>query len=188
VPAEGDHLLFVMPRRSETARVDASRDRKILIHTSDKTRQLLDEEGTLVEVVSSRTGQVEHAFVTPQLASQRREERTAALFGNLLAVYGNNDDTAIYRLSDGVRLMAFFGRALAGDDRLGMIAATNRPQELTVYGLTNGKPLASYILDHNVLAARFLPDQKQLLVLTASQHVYRLDLTALSASGKSRPD
>jgi len=114
--------------------------------------------------------------VTPQLASNRREERTAGLFGNLLAVYGNNNNTVVYSASDGARMLAFFGRALAGDEKLGMVAATNRPQELSVYDVRTGHLLASVILDQNVLAARFVPDQKQLLVLTATQHVYRLDL------------
>jgi hypothetical protein len=81
--------------------------------------------------------------------------------------------------------------SLAGDDTLGMIAATNRPQELTVYSVANGKPLTSVILDHNVLAARFVPERKELLVLTATQHVYRLDLQDLvsqaGSPGPTRP-
>jgi len=130
--------------------------------------------------VESRTGVVQHAIAAPQLASNRREERTAGLYGNLLAVYGNSNDTSVYRVSDGARALAFFGRALAGDDRLGMIAATNRPQELTVYDVANGRMLMSVLLDENVLAARFVPERKLLLVLTASQHVYQLSLDSLT--------
>jgi len=33
-------------------------------------------------------------------------------------------------------------------------------------------------LDHYVLAARFIPEKRQLLVLTATQRVYVLDLPA----------
>ena len=176
VPADDDRLLFVMGRQSQTGSTEASRSARQLIRTSDKPRQLFGDDGTLVEIVSSRTGAVERALVTPQLASNRREERTAGLFGNLLAVYGNNNNTVVYSASDGARMLAFFGRALAGDEKLGMVAATNRPQELSVYDVRTGHLLASVILDQNVLAARFVPDQKQLLVLTATQHVYRLDL------------
>jgi hypothetical protein len=179
VPADGDRLLFVMDRQSVTGGAEAARNRKKLIRTSDEAKQLFTEQGTLIEIVSNRTGVVERALVAPQLASYRREERTAALFGNLVAVYGNNNNTVIYRASDGARLLAFFGRALAGDEALAMVAATNRPQELTVYDVANGRPLATVTLDHNVLAARFVPQQKQLLVLTAAQHVYRLDLDSL---------
>jgi hypothetical protein len=186
VPADGDQLLFVMDRQSATGSAEAGRNKKKLIRTSDESKQLLGERGTLIEIVSNRTGVVESALVAPQLASNRREERTATLFGNLVAVYGNNNDTVVYRTSDGARLLACFGRALAGDDALGMVAATNRPQELTVYDVANGKPLASVILDHNVLAARFVPGQKQLLVLTAAQHVYRLDLDSLAGKARSQ--
>lgn len=36
---------------------------------------------------------------------------------------------------------------------------------------------AGIMLDHNVLAVRFVPGEKQLLVLTATQYINKLDLT-----------
>jgi hypothetical protein len=180
IPADGEQILFVMDRRSLTGASEASRNRKVLVHTSDDIKRIIDEQGTLIEVLQSRTGVVEHAIAAPQLASNRREERAAGLYGNLLAVYGNSNDTSVYRVSDGARVLAFFGRALAGDDRLGMIGATNRPQELTVYDVANGRMLMSVLLDENVLAARFVPERKLLLVLTASQHVYQVSLDRLT--------
>jgi hypothetical protein len=86
-------------------------------------------------------------------------------------VYGNNNNTMVYRISDGTRMMAFYGRALAGDEKLGMIAATNRPQELTVYDVSDGMLLATVMLDENVVVARFVPARSELLVLTAAQHI-----------------
>ena len=180
VPADGDRILLVMDRQSPAGVSEAGRSGAKLIRTSDEIKQLFNEQGTLIEVISNRTGAVEHAFVAPQLSSPRREERTAALFGNLLAVYGNENNTEVYRITDGARLLAFFGRALAGDDGLGMIAATNRPQELTVYNVADGASLLSVKLDHNVLAARFVPKQNQLLVLTATQQVYKIDLSGIT--------
>lgn len=180
VPADKDKILFVTDRESAAGLDEAGRNRKVLVHTSDLTFQLLNPLGTLVEVVSNRTGQVEHALLGPQFGAQR-DQRTAGLFGGDLAIYGNHNDTTVYRLADGVRILAFFGRALAGDESVGMIAATNRPQELNLYDAIHGKPLASYLLDQTLIAARFVPQQKQLLVLTASQHVYRFDLSALPA-------
>jgi hypothetical protein len=179
VAADGDRILLVMDRESESGTGEAGRNRSKLLRTSDEIHQLFKEQGTLVEVIANRTGAVEHAFVAPQLSSFRREERTAALFGNLLAVYGNSNNTAVYRVSDGSRLFAFFGRALAGDDGLGLVAATNRPQELTIYSVADGAARLNVKLDHNILAARYVPGQKKLLVLTATQHVYEVDLSAL---------
>ncbi|HUB28739.1 MAG TPA: M48 family metalloprotease [Terracidiphilus sp.] len=179
VPADGDKLLFVMGRRSPAGNSEVSRNKKRLIQTSDKQNQLLTEFGTLVEIVSGRTGAVERAIIAPPISSPRREERTAALFGNLLAVYGNHNDTAIYRTSDGKRLAGFFGRALAADEQLGLVAATNRLQELSLYDVAGGQRRAHLLLDQEIIAARFVPENKQLLVLTANQHVYRLDIPAL---------
>lgn len=182
VPSDGDKTLFVMDRESGTGGGEAGRISRKVVHTADLTRQIFNPQGTLIEVVTNRTGQVERALLAPQLSSQEREERTAGLFGSFLAVYGNNNNTTVYRVTDGARLVAFFGRALAGDDSLGMIAATNRPQELDIYDCAHGKLVASYLLDHELIAARFLLEQRQLLVLTATQHVYRLDLSRLSGA------
>jgi hypothetical protein len=179
VPTENEKLLIITDRESRAGLSELSRCRGRVVKTSDRTRQLLDPQGTLIEIVSNRTGKVEQAVLAPQMPSTRREERTAALFGKLLAVYGNNNDTSVYRTSDGKRMLGFFGRALAGDEMLGMVAATNRVQELTIYGVATGKELASLKLDHAVLAAHFVPETKELLVLTATQRIYRINLAPL---------
>ncbi len=181
VPVDGDKILLVMDRQSGTGIGDTSHYRKQLVQTSDMPREFLYRKGTVIEIVSNRTGVVERVVIAPQISSWRREERTANLFGDLLAVYGNNNDTSIYRTTDGKRLLGFFGRALAGDEQLGMVAATNGPQELMIYDLASGKKIASFMLDHFVLGARFVAATKELVVLTATQNVYRFNLQALSA-------
>jgi hypothetical protein len=80
----------------------------------------------------------------------------------------------VYRTGNGQRLFAFFGTALAGDSTMGLVAATNRPQEIIVYEAPSGKIVMHVDLDHYPLAARFLPATRELLVLSATQHVYRL--------------
>ncbi len=177
VQADDDKILFVMDRESPTGLDRASRHGVKVIHTVDLGFQFLNPQGTLVEVIANRTGKTEHALLSPQLGSNQIDQRTASLFGSYLAVYGNSNNTTVYRVSDGARLVAFFGRALAGDDSLGMVAATNRLQELNIYDCANGGLLAHYLLDQDVIAARFVPQLKQLLVLTAAQHLYRIDLS-----------
>lgn len=176
VQADGDKTLLVTDRTNWYGGGK-------LIHTSDLPLQFINPSGTVVAVIANRTGKLEHVFFAPQLFIGNRpsDERTANLFGSLLAVYGNNNATTVYRVSDGSRLLAFFGRALAGDDTLGMVAATNRIQELNIYDTAHGKLLAHYLLDQAVIAARFVPERKQLLVLTASQRVYCIDLSKLSS-------
>ena len=182
VQADDDKMLFVMDRESGTGLGEADRNRKMLIRTSDLQREFLNAQGTLVEVISNRSGKTARALLAPQLPSRQREERSAGLFGNFLAVYGNNNNTTVYRMSDGVRLVAFFGFALAGDDSLGLVAATNRLQEINLYNCATGTLIAHYLLDQKVIAARFIPQQKQLLVLTATQNIYTIDLSRLAPS------
>ena len=176
VQADGDKTLFITDRTSWAGGGK-------LIHTSDLPLQFINPAGTVVGVMSNRTGKPEHVLFAPQLSvgNGQSNEPPAGLFGSLLAVYGNNNDTTVYRVSDGSRVIAFFGRALAGDDTLGMVAATNRIQELNIYETAHGKVLAHYLLDQAVIAARFVPERNQLLVLTAAQHVYGIDLSKLSS-------
>jgi hypothetical protein len=184
---DGDRLLLVMDRRSLTGGSELDHNRKLTVRTSDEYKEL-EERGLVVEVVSRRTGAPERLVVAPETASGRRDGRTAALYGGLLAIQGSNDDTVVYRIADGQRLAAFFGRAIAGDAGLGLIAATNRPQEVTVYEVATGKEMARVTLDHYPLAARFVPEKRQLLVLTATQRVYALDLPATGpAAGGAKP-
>jgi len=136
------------------------------------------ERGLVVEVISRRTGAPERLIVVPEVGSWNNDERSAALYGDLLAVHGESNDSVVYRISDGARLLAFSGHAIAGDASLGLIAANNRPQDVTVYDVVTGKEVVRVTLDHYVLAARFIPEKRQLLVLTATQRVYVLDLPA----------
>jgi hypothetical protein len=91
-------------------------------------------------------------------------------------VHGNSNNSVIYRLSDGQRLGAFYGRAIAGDGKLGLIAATNRDQEVMILDATTGKELKRVIVDHLPRAARFIAGKNALMVLTATQRVYTIDL------------
>jgi hypothetical protein len=51
---------------------------------------------------------------------------------------------------------------------------------VTIYDVATGKEVKHVTLDNNVLEARFIPATRQLLVLTATQRVYALDLPAVA--------
>jgi hypothetical protein len=178
----GDQLLLLMDRRSLTGGNELDHNKKLAVRTSDEFKEMV-ERGLVVEVISRRTGKPQRLVVAPETSFGGRDLRTAALFGDMLAVQGNRDNSVVYRLSDGARLLAFLGQAIAGDAGLGLIAATNRPQEVTVYEVATGKKVAHIMLDNDVLAARMISEKRQLRVLTATQHVYTLDLPA---AGESR--
>ncbi len=180
VQADGDKLLLVMDRRTVTAGNEVDRYRKLEVRTADLVKEWI-ERGILVEVISGRTGVPERLVLAPEASSSETDQRTVSLYGDMLAIHGNDENTVIYRVSDGARLLAIFGNALAGDTGLGLIAATNRPQELTIYEVAAGREVRRATLDHLALAARFVPEKRQLLVLTATQRVYTLDLSSAGA-------
>jgi hypothetical protein len=181
VDTDGDQLLLLMDRRSFTGGDELDHNRKLTIRTSDEYKELT-ERGLVVEVISRRTGVPERLIVAPEVGYGSSDQRNAALYGNLLAIRGSSNNSVVYRISDGVRLLAFPGSVLAGDASLGLIAATNRPQDVMIYDVATRKEVMRVTLDHYILAARFIPEKRQLLVLTATQHVYALDLPATGAA------
>jgi WD40 repeat protein len=174
---DGDQLLLLMDRRGFTGGDEVDHNKRLVVRSIDEYKEFA-ERGLVVEVISRRTGAPERLIVVPEVGSWNNDERSAALYGDLLAVHGESNDSVVYRISDGARLLAFSGHAIAGDASLGLIAANNRPQDVTVYDVVTGKEVVRVTLDHYVLAARFIPEKRQLLVLTATQRVYVLDLPA----------
>ncbi|MGO9776651.1 MAG: M48 family metalloprotease [Terracidiphilus sp.] len=176
---DGDQLLLLMDRRSRSGGEELDHYRKLMVQTSDETKEFL-ESGVVVEVVSRRTGVPERVVVAPEKGFGRSDVRSAVLYGDLLAIYGSSNNTVVYRLTDGARLLAFSGSAIAGDAGMGLIAATNQPQQVIIYDVATGKEVKRVTLDNYAMAARFIPATRQLLVLTATQRVYALELPAVA--------
>ena len=108
------------------------------------------------------------------------------MYGDYAVVHGSLNNSTIYRISDGKRQGAFYGRAIAGDGKMGLIAATNRDQEVTIYDAMNGKELKQVTVDQVPCAARFVKEKNALLVLTTSQRVYSIDLPTPTSPGTAR--
>jgi hypothetical protein len=92
----------------------------------------------VVEVISRRTGTPERLIVAPEVGYGNSDERSAQLYGDLLAIHGESNASVVYRISDGARLLAFSGRSIAGDASLGLIAVNKRLQDITVYDVATG--------------------------------------------------
>jgi outer membrane protein assembly factor BamB len=172
---DGDTLLLVWDLPSD----ETSRDGKMLVKASDKKGEWV-ERGMLVEVVAARTGELRRKIVVPERGSEgsSADRRWVWQYGNYLVVHGNQNNSVIYRLTDGQRMGAFYGRAIAGDGKLGLIAATNHDQEVKILNAATGKVVKQVTVDHFPRAARMVPGKNALLVLTATQRVYSIDLPA----------
>ena len=165
------------------------------VWSSDETGD--KHQGWLTETVDSKTGNILSQTVTPQVYPIDRdrstswyysylpERRSSQQWGNIVAVRGFSEDSTLYNAKTGARLMGLWGYALAASDQLGLVASRDRDQELSVYQLSTGHELLRLTLDTMVRSARFLPEKKQLLVLTSNQSLYTIDLSSnLTAAGK----
>lgn len=181
---DSGELLLFEDLQWQTAVDESARAGSKLVKASDM-RGEWSPQGLLAEVIESRTGEVRGAIEAPERGPLTgTDRRTAWLFGNYLIMHGNDNNSVIYRVTDGKRLGAFYGDVLTGDGTLGLIAASNSRQEIAIYDATTGKALKRVVLDHYPLAARFIAAKKTLLVLTASQMVYSIELPEAGPDGR----
>jgi outer membrane protein assembly factor BamB len=171
----GGSLLIVTDLLSETGAYEEGHNAGKLVKTSDVMKEWV-QRGLLVEIVNARTGEIQRVIHTPTRPERDDDDRWPALYGDYLAVHGNVNNTVVYRVSDGVRTAAFYGRVLAGDGKMGLLAVNNRDQEMIVYNAANGMEVLRVTLDHLPRAARFISATNTLLVLTATQRVYSIPL------------
>jgi hypothetical protein len=160
---------------SETGAYEEGHNAAKLVKTNDVMKEWV-QRGLLVEIVNARTGEIQRVIHTPTRPSSDDDERWPALYGDYLAVHGNVNNTVVYRVSNGARTAAFYGRVLAGDGKMGLLAVNNRDQEMIVYNAASGAAVLRVTLDHLPRAARFIPETNTLLVLTATQRVYSIPL------------
>jgi len=141
-------------------------------------------------LVDSQTGAILRQVVSPEASADRwwqtrasgEDDRRAAAFGNLIVVHGRHNVNTVYDALTGARLMAFWGQIITGDGPSRLIAVRNREQELIVYEAETAREVLHVTLDTGIQAAQFLPEKKQLLVVTSNQTLYTLNI-----SGDGKP-
>jgi WD40 repeat protein len=172
---EDGQLLLISDLYDQTANDEIRHAGATLVKSSDMRSEWV-AQGLLIDVVDSQTGEIKREIQVPERASSTGDARWAAVYGDYLVVHGTSNNSVIYRVSDGKRLGAFFGRTMTGDSKLGLLAVANRNQEVMILDANTGKELKRVTVDNVPLIARIIPDKNELLVLTASQQVYSLDL------------
>jgi hypothetical protein len=111
------------------------------------------------------------------LSNGWNDARRATVSGEFALVRGEHGNTVIYRLDGGAKVGGFFGSPVATDAATGLIAATNREDEILLVYERSGQERKRFTLGSPVLAARIVTGNgKTLLVLTADQVVHRLQL------------
>ena len=91
---------------------------------------------------------------------------------------GEHDNTSIYRLDTGEKAGEFFGKMLTADAASGVVAATNRDDEIVLIEEKSARELKRFSLGSPVRLARIVAGKENTLyVLTADQVVHRIPLT-----------
>jgi WD40 repeat protein len=142
-----------------------------------------ERDGMVLQMLDARTGAVLQTIaVKEHKPKNERDVRELLAFGDFLLVQGEAGNTVIYRLSDKSRIGEVYGSAIAADVTSGMLAMSNRRNEVFLLDAATSKELARYTLGADVRLAHFVPGKAQLLVLTAEQKVYTFDVG--SAAGQ----
>ncbi|HEY9126090.1 MAG TPA: M48 family metalloprotease [Acidobacteriaceae bacterium] len=142
------------------------------------------KKGILLEVVNAETGVPEAQVIVPEadLTGGHNDERRARVSGGYVLARGEHDNTVIYRLKDDSRVGEFFGVPLASNAATGLIAATNRDDEIILCKEQSGQEIARFTFGSPVRLARLLPENVpgsgSLLVLTADQVLHKLPIPA----------
>ena len=137
------------------------------------------KKGMLLEIVQAATGASLEQVALPEVDLTRgwNDERFAWVNGEYILVRGEHDNTVIYRLDTGAKVGEFFGSPLAMGEPAGLIAATNREDEVLLVDERTGKEIERFTLGSPARLGRIVTGgQNELLVLTADQVVHRLPL------------
>lgn len=160
--------------RSDHAKAEVKADPKL----KERLAAMGDKEGDyFIQTVDARTGRPAGALlVETGKGSFRIEDMFAA--GDWLVVSDSSNRVLLYSLGAGEQRGKFFGRAPAISKAAGLLSVETERGQLTLFDLSTGERRDRYDFSSPVSLAHFSDDGKRLLVLTADQTVYVLDLAA----------
>jgi len=175
-PAEDDRMVLAWDMSNETAK----QEMKAFPALHREAEALKDpNKGLILETVNPANGAVLEQVAIPESDLSRgfNDARRAMVSGEYVLARGEHGNTAIYRLGSGEKVGEFFGTVLATSAAAGLIAATNREDEMLLVDEASGKELKRFTLGSPVRTAHIVAGKdKRLLVLTADQVLHRLAL------------
>jgi hypothetical protein len=136
-------------------------------------------DGVLVELLNKQTGQLAHSAIVEEKAFKNVEDsRFMFGFGDTLLVTGELNNTVVYRLSDNTRLTELFGHFVGYNVQDNLFAIVNRRKELIIYDGATGSERFRFQLASPVRIVHFLPESKEVMVITADQQLHYYSLAA----------
>ena len=128
----------------------------------------------LLEVIAARTGLTTGSFVFDRGEGLSYISRVHAA-GSVLAIEDNLGRVLIYSLADGQLRQRLFAQHATLSASGALLAAENTPGRLAVYDLATNERKLELSFAHPLAAGRFV-DDRRILVVTADQAVYLVDV------------
>ncbi len=183
-PAEDNRLVLAWDLSNDTAKSEIKGISALQHEVSALKNQ---KKGLLLETVNPATGAPLEQVIVPEadLTNGHRDKRRAEVSGEFVLVRGEHGNTVIYNLKDGSEVGEFFGSLIAANANSGLIAATNREDEIILVDERTGKELQRFTLSSPIRLAQIVSaapgKDGAILILTADQIVHRLPLPKESA-------
>ncbi len=167
-------MVFSWNVKSDHAKAEIKADPKL----KERLAAMGEKEGDyFIQTVEAKTGKpVSTLLVETGKGSFRIDDMFAA--GDWLVVSDTSKRVLLYSLATGEQKGKFFGRAPAVSKAAGLLSVETERGQLTLFDLSTGERRDRFDFSAPVSLAHFSDDGKRLLVLTADQTVYVLDLTA----------
>ena len=167
-------MVFSWGVKSEHAKAEVKSDPRL----KERLAAMGEKEGDyFIQTVEAKTGRpLSTLLVETGKGSFRISDMFAA--GDWLVISDTSKRVLLYSLATGEQKGKFFGREPAVSKEAGLLSVETDRGQLTLFDLATGERRDRFDFSSPVSLAHFSDDGKRLLVLTADQTVYVLDLTA----------
>lgn len=177
-PREGT-MTVVWPAASKAAAADIKANAEL----SRQMNALKEKQGDyLLKVIDLKKGEPLGEFLMETGKGSFRI-RDVIASGDRVAVSDNQNRTLVYSLASGQQLGKVFGSWAALSAAGNLLCVASKDGLLELYDLTSFEKRQQYSFGGRLSLVRFSPDGKHLLVLTANQTVYLLDVSAPATVG-----
>jgi WD40 repeat protein len=174
-PREGT-MTLVWPATSKAATADIKANAEL----SGQMNALKEKQGDyLLKVIDLKKGEPLGEFLMETGKGSFRI-RDVIASGDRVAVSDTQNRTLVYSLASGHQLGKVFGRWAALSTVGNLLCVEGKDGLLELYDLTSFEKRQQYSFGGRLSLVRFSPDGKRLLVLTANQTVYLLDVSKAS--------
>jgi len=175
-------LVLSWPVKANTAKDAINADPTL----KARLKAMKEKEGDYyLEVWDARGGRVRGRLLVETSKGAFRVNQAFAA-GDWMVLIDNTNRVLLYSLSSGELRGRVFGNRATVSSAAGLLAVENERGVLTLYDLASLEKRGDYVFSAPVSAAAFSPDGTRLLIVTASQTAYLLEVPPSGAAAQSR--